>query len=70
MATPEGSNGVTCEVNVDRGTYNGDQDNCVESGQLPLEKGDPASNKEGVRDKGLGPEGFFDTVWRIKYQDC
>ena len=37
MGAPEGSDGVACEVNVDGGAYNGDEDNQVESGQLSLE---------------------------------
>ena len=33
MGAPEGSDGVTCEVNVDKGAYNGDEDDGVKPGQ-------------------------------------
>lgn len=66
---PESSDRVTCEVNVDRRAYDGDDDNRVKPGQLFSNKVNPAGDEEGVCDKCLGPENIFDPVWRIENED-
>jgi len=69
MTTPEGSDSVTREVDVDGRAYEGDNDHGVEPGEVPSEEGNRAGNKEGIRDEGLRPEGLFDTPRRIEYEN-
>ena len=44
MGAPEGSDCIACKVNVDRGTYDGEEDDGVEPGQLSFEKRNPAGD--------------------------
>lgn len=44
MGTPEGPDRVACEVDVDGGAYDGDEDYRVESGETPLEEGSHAGD--------------------------
>ena len=39
VGTPEGSDGVACEVDVDRRAHEGDKDDGVETSETPLEEG-------------------------------
>lgn len=53
MGTPEGSDRVAGEVDVDGRAYDGDEDHGVVSGETPLEERNRAGDQEGICDEGL-----------------